>query len=126
VGFVVARCKAEAKISRILIMRELEQIKKLAILHCVFQTIASADGGIDEVRDYEAISFALSELGLNSIYSWDAALKLDPHDSFIHIATLSDNDKLKFRELLLAIANMGGNVEVRKTCAQHLFQLCYL
>jgi len=107
-------------------MRELEQIQKLAVLHCVFQTIASAEGGIDEERDYEAISFALSELGFNSIYSWDAALKLDPHDSFIHIASLSESDKLKFRELLLTIANMGGNVDVRITCAQHLFQLCYL
>lgn len=107
-------------------MKELEQIKKLAVLHCVFQTIASAEGGIDEERDYEAISFALSELGLNSIYSWDAALRLDPHDSFIHIATLDENDKLKFRELLLAVANMGGNAEVRHTCVQHLFQLCYL
>lgn len=107
-------------------MKELEQIKKLAVLHCVFQTIASAEGCIDEERDYEAICFALSELGLNSIYSWDAALRLDPHDSFIHIATLSDSNKLKFRELLLTIAGMEGNVDVRNTCAQHLFQLCYL
>jgi len=99
-------------------------IQKLAVLHCVYQLIASADGNIDEERDNTAIDLALSELGLASYYSWDAALKLNPHDCFIHASTLNSNEKLLFKTLLLEIANMGGNTTFRITCANHLFQLC--
>ena len=107
-------------------MKQIQQIQKLSVLHCIFQTIASADGSIEEERDHEAISFALSELGLDSICYWDAALKLNPHDSFIHIATLEDNYKQNVKDLLLEIANMGGNIEFRVNCARHIFQLCNL
>ena len=103
-----------------------EHIQKLAVLHCVYQTIASADGGVDEVRDHEAITLALKETGLESIYMWDAALKLDPHDCFIHIATLSANDKIEFKSLLNNVTEMGGSTELRKICVEHLFQLCFV
>ena len=105
-------------------MKSIEMIQKLAILHCVYQLIASADGNIDEERDNTAIDLALSELGLTSVYSWDSALKLNPHDCFFHASTLNNDDKLSFRALLLKIASMGGNTTLRITCANHLIQLC--
>lgn len=104
-------------------MKNIEPIQKLSVLHCIYQMIASADGKIEEDRDHKAIELALSELGISS-YSWDSALQLNPHDCFIHINMLSDADKQMFRELLLRIAEMGGNVEFRTSCARHLFQLC--
>ena len=105
-------------------MKNIEQIQKLSILHCVYQLIASADGNIDEERDNNAIDLALCELGLSSVYSWDSALKLNPHDCFFHVSLLNDNNKKLFRALLLKIANMDGNTTFRITCANHLFQLC--
>lgn len=107
-------------------MKHAEHIQKLAVLHCVYQTIASADGGIDEARDKESIALALKETGLDSIHNWDAALKLNPHDCFIHVATLSADDKIQFKSLLDKVTEMGGSVELRKTCAEHLFKLCCL
>ena len=104
-------------------MKDIEMIQKLAILHCVYQMIASADGSIDEDRDAAAIDFALSELGLTSVYSWDSALQLNTNDCFIHASNLNDKEKLLFRELLLKIANMNGNVFFRTTCANHILQL---
>lgn len=105
-------------------MINIEYIHKLAVLHCIYQLIASADGHIDENRDEAAIELALSELGFNSVYSWDSALKLNPHDCFWHVSTLNDNDKLLIKNLLLKIVEMGGNVNLRRTCANHLFQFC--
>ena len=99
-------------------------IQKLAVLHCVYQLIASADGNIDEERDNNAIDLALSELGLTSVYLWDSALKLNPHDCFLHVSLLNDNNKNMCRALLLKIANMAGNTTSRITCANHLFQFC--
>lgn len=107
-------------------MKHAEHIQKLAVLHCVYQTIASADGGVDEERDKEAIALALKETGLDSIHIWDAALKLNLHDCFIHVATLSADDKIQFKSLLDKVTEMGGSVELRKTCAEHLFKLCCL
>lgn len=98
-------------------------IQKISILHCVYQMIASADGSIDEQRDRTAINFALSELGLTSGYLWDSALQQNPHDSFFHVAGLSDNDKLLFRSMMLDVANRGGDVFLRTSCAHHIFQL---
>lgn len=105
-------------------MKDLEMIQKLSVLHCVYQMIASADGGIDEERDIAAINFALSELGLISVYLWDSALQLSPYDSFTHISTLTDDDKQVFKTLLLTITDMGGNTLFRINCAHHIFQLC--
>jgi hypothetical protein len=105
-------------------MKNIEMIHKLSILHCVYQLIASADVNIDEERDYVAINLALSELGLTSGYSWNSALQLNPHDCFMHISMLDKNDKQLFKNLLLKIAEMGGNTAFRITCANHLVQLC--
>lgn len=107
-------------------MKHLEHIQKLAILHCVFQTIASADGCINEERDFKAISLALEFVGSDSIYMWDSALKLDPHDCFYHISVLSAEDKDAFKELISKIVNMGGDAGLRKICADHLLVLCQI
>ena len=107
-------------------MKDIEIFQKLAVLHCVYQLIASADGSIDEGRDEAAIELALTELGLNSVYSWDSALKLNPHDCFIHIAGLNETDKQAFRALLLNVAGLGGNTTFRITCANHIIQLCFV
>ena len=105
-------------------MKNLEMIQKLAILHCVYQTIASADGSLDSERDNKAIKLALTELGLPSIYSWDSALKLNPHDCFTHIIALDAAIKHQFKMLLNKIASMGGNELFRTNCANHIAQLC--
>lgn len=105
-------------------MKQLDHIQKLAVLHCVFQTIASADGNVDEERDFEAISLALESVGLQSIHMWDAALKLDPHDCFYHISTMSTENKETFKKLINSVVCMGGNEQLRRTCAGHLLVLC--
>lgn len=104
-------------------MKNIEQIQKLSVLHCVYQTIASADGSIVEERDHAAIAFALSELGLTSDYSWNSALQMHPNDCFIHVSNLSYDNKQLFRVLLLKIADMGGNQLFRINCANHILQL---
>ena len=106
-------------------MKDLEVLLKLSVLHCVYQLIASADGEIVEERDREAIDLAIAELGLTP-YSWDSALRLQPQDCFLHIGGLSDEDKQQFRQLLLSIADMGGNQSFRIICANHLLQLCMI
>lgn len=105
-------------------MKDLEMIQKLSILHCVYQTIASADGNIEPERDNETIEFALTELGLTSVYSWDSALKLNPHDCFTHLFSLNETNKQQFKTLLSAVAGMGGNTLFRTNCANHIVQLC--
>jgi hypothetical protein len=105
-------------------MKSIEVIQKLSVLHCIYQMIASTDGNIDEDRDYDAISYALSELGLPSVYSWDSALQLHPDDCFRHLSSLSDDKKESFKTLLHTIAHMGGNESVRIICADSIFQLC--
>ena len=105
-------------------MKDIEQYQKISVLHCVYQLIASADGSIDEERDEAAINLALSELGLTSIYSWDSAQQLNPHDCFLHVASLNHSDRQLFQTLLYSIANMGGNNAFRLTCAKHIIQLC--
>lgn len=84
--------------------------------------IASADGNIDEERDQAAINVALSEVDL-PFNGWDRALRLNPHDCFIHLSSLNDDDKQLFRNLLLKIAEMGGNTFFRVSCANHILQL---
>ena len=103
-------------------MKTIEMIQKLSILHCLYQMIASADGVIDEERDQAAIEIALSESDL-PINCWDRALRLNPHDCFIHVSTLNDDDNQQFKSLLLKIADMGGNNFFRVSCANHIFQL---
>ena len=104
-------------------MKSIEMIQKLSVLHCVYQTIASADGSVVEERDNVAIEFALAELGLLSDYYWNSGLQMNPHDCFIHVSNLSNEDKLLFRNLLLRIAEMGGNKLFRINCANHIIQL---
>jgi hypothetical protein len=103
-------------------MKNIEMIQKLSVLHCLYQMIASADGTIDEERDQVAINVALSEVDL-PFNSWDRALRLNPHDCFIHLSSLNDDDKQLFRNLLLKIAEMGGNTFFRISCANHILQL---
>lgn len=103
-------------------MKTIEMIQKLSILHCLYQMIASADGAIDEERDRAAIDIALSELEL-PFYCWDRALRLNPHDCFIHVSSLNDDDKQQFKNLLLTIADMSGNTFFRISCANHICKL---
>ena len=98
-------------------------IQKLSVLHCVYQTIASADGSIVEERDNVAIQFALDELGLSSHYYWNSGMQMHPNDCFIHVSNLNEEDKILFRNLLLKIAEMGGNKLFRLNCAKHIIQL---
>ena len=105
-------------------MTEIEQTQKLSVLHCVYQLIASAEGNIHEERDYKSIKFALTELGFNSIHFWDAAIKLNPHDCFYYISTFEENNKKKFKNMLLKISEMEGNIKLRLLCANHISQLC--
>lgn len=105
-------------------MTAIDYQQKLAVLHCAYQLIASADGDVDENRDYNAISMLLRELGFSSVHSWDSSLQLNPHDCFYHISTLSADYKLLFRELMLQVAHSGGNERLRQICAESLFELC--
>jgi len=100
--------------------------QKSAILHCAYQIIASADGEIDEDRDGELIESLLTELQLTGIYAWDAAIRLNPHDCFLHIADLSELDKESFKSLMLNISQLGGNTSLRRVCAESLFVLCQI
>lgn len=104
-------------------LSSLEQLQKLALLHCIYQLIASADGGIDEERDHEAVTLAIQAVELTSS-SWNQALRINPHDAFYHLGGLSDEQKSGVRALLLRVAEMGGHREFRITCAHHLFELC--
>lgn len=105
-------------------MQHLEIQHKYAILNCAFQVIASADGSIDEDRDYEAISFLLAELCFSSVYAWDSALKINSHDAFYHVSTLDNEAKAVFKNMMLKISTMAGNEKLRKTCAESVFELC--
>ncbi len=102
----------------------LEHTIKLAFLHCVFQLIASAEGNIDEDRDHEDISLALKTVGNLSIYNWDAALRLNPHDCFYHIGNLTNELKSEFKQIIYEIAQHGTKPNLRKICADSLFELC--
>lgn len=106
-------------------MKHLEIIQKLSTLHCAYQIIASADGKVDENRDYPAIELVLNTLDL-SIHSWDSAVKMIPHDCFFHISMLSLADQKAFAQLMFQICDMGGNGSLRKICAESLFALCNL
>lgn len=104
-------------------MGDISHIQKLSILHCVYQQIASADGSIDEVRDFDAVSLAVNTVGL-SLYDWKTGMQQNSHDSFFHLQSLLEEDKVIFRKLLLQVAEMGGHREFRISCANHLFELC--
>lgn len=104
-------------------MSHFSHIQQLSILHCVYQQIVSADGTLDEIRDFEAVSLALETVGL-SLYDWQLGVQQNPHDSFLHLHGLSDEHTSVFKNLLLQIAEMGGHREFRITCANHLFELC--
>ncbi len=121
---LVHRKISEGKTLKFFEMKHLEPHQKYAVLHCAFQVIASADGSIDEERDYEAISFLLAELGFSSVYAWDSALKINPHDAFYHVSMLDNDDKIAFKNMMLKISAMAGNEKLRKTCAESVFELC--
>lgn len=104
-------------------MKNIESVQKISVLHCVYQTIASADGSIDENRDRMAIDFAMSELGLIEGNYWYRSLRFNPHDAFIHLSSMSDDNKQLFRKLLFQISEMNGNTAFRKSCANHIIQL---
>jgi len=104
-------------------MNNIDLVQKISILHCVFQTIASADGAWDEVRDEEVLEFVLGKLGLNSYSYWDKALQMNVYDCFVHLAALDTLHKQLFAELLMSVAQMGGNTVFRVNCAKHILQL---
>jgi hypothetical protein len=104
-------------------MKDIEFYQKISVLHCVYQTIASADGSIDEERDQLAIELALSELGLNDFSYWDRSLQFNTYDAFIHLSILCNADKHLFRLLLNQVSEMGGNKISRLNCARHLIQM---
>ena len=106
-------------------MKHLEIIQKQSVLHCAYQIIASADGKVDENRDYPAIELVLNTLDF-SIHSWDSAVKMIPHDCFFHISMLSLADQKDFAQLMMQVSEMGGNTSLRKICAESLFALCNL
>jgi|GEM_PF-861068 len=105
-------------------MKDIEMIHKLSVLHCILQMIASADGGFNEERDQEAIDVALKELDLPVGFSLNGALRLNPYDCFTHLYSLNDQDREAFHKLMLTIATMAGDTEVRMTCANYFHGLC--
>jgi len=104
-------------------MKNIEMIQKLSVLQCIYQMIASSDGNVVGSRDDRAIDLALKELELTTNFSWNMAIKIDPHEAFRQVSTISQTDKVKFKNLLLRIAEMGGNTQFRKNCATQIFQL---
>lgn len=105
-------------------MKDLDLSQKYAILHCAFQIIASAEGSIDENRDYQAIDILLDTLGFSSVHAWDKAVQLNPYDSFQIVSMLDNDNKSAFKNLMMEIVEIGGNTALRKTCALSVFTLC--
>ncbi len=95
---------------------------KLAIMQCVYQMIASSDGAVVGWRDNEAINYLMTQLGLTSNFSWNAAINLNPHESFKLVGELDTFNQIQVRDLLYKISNMGGNTVYRKNCAQQIMQ----
>lgn len=104
-------------------MQTLDYTQKLAVAHCAFQLIASAEGNIDEERDAASIQRVLEVLGI-SIYVWDAAVRQNPHDCFYHISRLDEAHKAAFKTLIWQLCESGGNISLRRICAESLFTLC--
>lgn len=102
-----------------------EYHEKLALLHCVYQLIASAEGNIDEERDFESISLALKSTGNLSIHNWDKAMSLHPHDCFKIIEQTSPEAKAEFRGIMGKLVNLGTNTRLREICAESLYKLCH-
>lgn len=98
-------------------------IQKLSVLQCIYQMIASSDGNVVGSRDDNAINLALRELDLTTNFSWNMAIQIDPNEAFRQVSSINQSDKLKFKSLLLRIAEMGGNTIFRKNCANQIFQL---
>lgn len=98
--------------------------EKLALLHCAYQLIASAEGNIDEERDFESISFVLKRTGNLSIHNWDRAVGLNPHDCFKIIEHTGSEAKIEFREIMNQLAHYGTNSRLKEICAESLYKLC--
>lgn len=104
-------------------MQQLDLTHKMAVAHCAFQLIASAEGNMDEERDFSSIQLVLQTLNI-SIYLWDSAVKQNPHDCFFHVSEFSEANKTQFRELMYRLCEQGGNQNLRRICAESLFSLC--
>lgn len=110
-------------------MKSLELEKQIAVLQLVYQLIVSADGCMNEQRDNVAIDFALSELGYkpeglggnvgNMI--WNKATEANPFEAFSIVSHLDNNIKMKFKDMILRIAAMGGNKLFRQDIARQIF-----
>lgn len=101
-----------------------EYHEKLALLHCAYQLIASAEGNIDEERDFDSISFVLNETGNLSIHNWDKAASLSPHDCFKLIENTNSDARAEFRRIMKQLTTYGTNNRLREICAESLFKLC--
>ncbi len=44
----------------------------------------------------KAIDYSLSELSLDGGDYWARAMRLNPHDAFIHLSSITENDKVYF------------------------------
>ncbi len=100
--------------------------QKYAVLHCVFQIVYSSFGNVDEERDEAIIDYSLTELGFGSIYAWDRASSLHPHDCFHHIALLNDAHKQQVRHFLIAIPSLSSQPETSAQCVEAIFVLANL
>lgn len=101
-----------------------EYHEKLALLHCAYQLIASAEGNIDEERDFECIELVLKKTGNLSIHNWDRATGLNPHDCFKIIDNTGFEAKTEFREIMTRLTQYGTNNTLRQICAESIFKLC--
>ena len=104
-------------------MEHIEDKQKLAILQCIYQMIASSDGSVEPDRDNSAIDYALDTLGLRGLIgtiSWNKAILINPYECFKLVSELNPLDQFEFRNLLYKIADMGGNTQFRKNCAQQI------
>ena len=104
-------------------MNNLDLLQKQAVLQCVYQVIASADGDIEENRDFEAIEYVMNLLEVESINVWEKALSLNCYDAFTHLSQIPTEDKKALKTTLLKIAEMGGDTLTRRTCAEHICHL---
>lgn len=103
-------------------MKNLEMIQKLSVLQCIYQVIVSSDGSIVGSRDDAAIDYAMKELSLTSNFAWNSAIVFSPFEAFKHVSIMDYSAKIKFKFILLNIAEMGGNRSNRRDIAKQIFQ----
>jgi len=103
--------------------------QKLAVLTNVYQLIASADGSVNPIRDNSIIDTVSNVLGFKSKNAfnllWNGAIMSNPHEAFECVSKFSNSQKQQFKQLILTVANAGGNKIGRHNCAQQIFQFSH-